>query len=322
MTREADLLQEGAVEHLVAGRADLAHRDLQRVVELHAAAGRALEEAKARYAAGLLESHLLDRPVDAERSLSGAFEGFEREERADLAARAASRLGVLAWRAGDLAVAGTRLREAEDRFAATGDDAAAFDAQQLQAFLLLLAGDRSGAFDGFVRAIESARGAGRDDDALSLSLNLRVLVENRLVDGQLPAPSIEETVAAAADGARTLGGYELLSRSSTHIVAGRSAEALTDAEAARQVALGGPDPVLYLLACTSIAAVHEHRGEDAEVRAILLTCAASLADLLGPSARRPVDDVLTSVERRWGASRTERARKAYRNMVEAGGAER
>jgi hypothetical protein len=309
---EATALADLAVAYLAGHHTGKARAALRRSLGLHRAAGRDGEAAKAVYAIALLDAR---DPAGDQRATAGftaALGTFEAAGDDRMVGRTRAHLATLAWRAGRYAEASDHLEAAEGAFRRSGDDGRTVEARRLRAFMMLLGGDADAAYRCLLEGAAAADETG-GPHALELRFDLRRLCSAGLVDPDLSPPSLEEILRDAdAAGKRRLAGHVVLSQAAEHLGAGRTDEAAACAEDARRRALGGPDPVLYLLACLLLARIAEQRADDLGVVTILLTCQASLGDLLGEAARRPVLDVIASVERRWGNERFGRALAAHR----------
>ncbi len=310
---EASALQEAAAALIPAGDLAGVRRRLGAALSLHLAAGRPRDAAGARYLLALTEGRVAGDVVAAEGLLKQALTGFVETGEASMAGRCRMHLASMALGRNEAEGADAHLAKAIADFARAGDHGRELAAISARIMTLQLLSKAAEALALTGRALALSEG----DVAANLKLRLTRLPLLRQAPRtpELPVDSLDAVLAdAERAGQLSLSGQARLTRASTRQGSGDLAGALVDADAARQAALGVPDPVLYLLACLCVAELHEARGDQLAAITALFTCQASLADLLGEEARKPVLWVIAMRRRRWGEARWQEIMGAYRQQ--------
>ena len=308
------LLQQGAAEDSAAA--------LERATALAEQSGDGGEHAHYLYSHALVLSQLAAERERARTMWIRAADIARDAQRLDVQFKARQRLTQMRVEDGDLvgAIAEvTRVIEAMEALGEQGRQPGLAHALRDRARLHL----RRGISEGDSAALESAHADfGRADElarALELAeLSLALRLERRSLEALMP-----ERAAAAGDfaalraEAEALGSNEVIGalaieEASAAMRAGEHEDGLGHAERARQAALEGNEPVRYLIACMLIAEAREKLGDRAGVIAILLTCKASLEQLLGKAVGRELTRVLDSLEGRWGREGVATALAEYR----------
>lgn len=310
---EASAAEERAFQHVTRQEWAAARDEAGLALRLRVARGDQAGAARARYALGLVGL----RAGDGEAVTRAHFEAALGTARAlgdqRLAGRCLGHLTDLALRAGDLAGAEGLVTQAASAFAEAGDTERLFASLRLRTFLFLALGRPRDAFVTLTRATEMARRYGTVDQALELRMELHNLSRNPLFAGARAPESLSALLREAEAAGRTdLVGYLHLSRGGEAAQAGDRDRASQEAGIARELALQGPDPALYLMACLLQAELHEARGDRVAALTTLFTCQATLGDLLGDAARVPVLAIIDSLETKWGKPAFDAAMTAYR----------
>ncbi len=310
---EADALQQAAAALIPTGDLPGVRARLDRALTLHQAAGRTRDIAGVRYIRALVEARLAQDAAQAAELLALALPDFSSSGEHAMAGRCRMHLASMALGTGDAARADALLAEAISDFSRAQDTGREQQAVAARIMTLQLISKPSDALALTGRALALAEG---DPGAtLSARLSRLPLLRQAPRAPELPVDSIDAVLAdAERAGQLSLVGQARLTRAASRQAAGDLQGALIDADAARQAALGLPDPVLYLLACLSVAELHEARGDRLAAVTALFTCQASLADLLGEEARKPVLWVIAARRRRWGEERWQQVMSAYRQQ--------
>jgi len=296
---EALALQDAAAALIPGGDLDGARSRLSRALWLHESADRPRDAAGVNYIQALLEGRLAGDADKARTLLESALSGFGRAGDASMAGRCHMHLASMALGRGDAGTADAHLSSAVQAFSLAGDIGREQAALSSRITTLQLLSRPAEALDLTGRALALAEGD------LGASLKARLarlpLLRQAPRTPELPVDSIDAVLAdAERAGQLSQSGQARLIRASERQAAGDLQGALVDADAARQAALGVPDPVLYLLACLAVSELHEARGDRLAALTALFTAQASLADLLGEGARKPVLYVIAARRRRWG----------------------
>lgn len=305
---EAALLGDLSAVEVAWGDLDSALAALDRATQLYASLGKDSETALALYGASIVLWK--QRP--------GVPAALKRLEQAEAVARRGGDLALLArildHKAG-MAVAAKAYVEAaallNDVAAlreSIGDNDGRLDAIRRMAAVVSLLGDAKRAFELLSEGLVGAEAS--LPNVLRARLDLNLFARSaRTPDGRFPVAPGERLeplgvllTDAVHSGDHGLAGYIRLQLAADANQNRRPQEAATFAESARQDALNATDPMLYLMACLSIAEAREVLGDRVGVLTILFTCRATLVDLLGEQAGRPVLGVVDSLETRWGAA--------------------
>ncbi|MEL6343470.1 MAG: hypothetical protein AAFV53_10075 [Myxococcota bacterium] len=163
---------------------------------------------------------------------------------------------------------------------------------------------------------EAVRLAGRlEDDAARMQLNLDMLAFSGH-NAQPPAGTSHDElfIEAMQKGEWAIAGHAALGRAGNLAQRGDLKGAITDAIAARRLALRSVDVVGYLGACLMLAVLYERDAEPVEVVTVLLTCQETMGRRFGPEARLPALLYLDSLAMRWGTERFEAVIRTYRSQ--------
>lgn len=182
-----------------------------------------------------------------------------------------------------------------------------------QATLLQVLGRPNKALRAFDEAVSIAQAAGFDALALETRIDRRGQVSFTV------HPDREPLDALVAEAERlelpTLESRARLQLASEQMRDGDVEGAAKTAEEARQAALEKVQPVVYLMACITLAEIREKQGDLPGVLQILLTCKKTLEQHLGPAAGRGLVHLLDAAEARWGPETTQAALQEYRRRV-------
>lgn len=328
---EADALARQAESLVRTGDWEGAARELGRAAELLHEACDFREESRHLNTQALLLSRLPgqgDRARDVWRRASGAAFldgdlGLQLESHRRMAEFARSEQDWTQM----LASTSTAIRKLSDAGVSDpeyGRQLVEFLRERGRAYQVLGFGEHNEIFlrrarDDLAQAVDVARDLGAAELALRVRLELRTLesVMPGAGAGQEGTPEPFAALRAEAEslGAQGLLGSVAMEQAAAALRGGQLEAAIEHAEAARQVALEGPDPVRYLLACMLVAEAREALGDRPGVIAVLLTCKKSLERFLGKDAGQPVTLVLDSLERRWGRAGVEEALRVYRAQM-------
>ncbi|MFT6234259.1 MAG: tetratricopeptide (TPR) repeat protein [Myxococcota bacterium] len=271
------------------------------------------ERAEAAYAVALVGAKVSMEPVLTRSRLEDAYEEADMAESARMRAKSAMQLGAFEMGQKRAVVASERFAQAIHAFAEQGDEESVFDAYRFRTFALQMAGSVHDAFACLTEAMELAKRRGRDDALLSFRLDLHQLADHPLLADEIAREPLHQLAKDAEEaGHPTLAAQVHLTEASEHIRKRRQAEAIACAERAREIALTGPSPMVYLVSCLLIAEAEEQRHNRIGCLTALFTCQASLGDLLGERARVPVLQVIDSLEPRWGPAVFAEAMTGYR----------
>ncbi len=312
---------ETAMHDLPAGVAAL-----ERAAGLYALAGRTAEESKVRYGLSLLSWKHRPGSTTALKHLEDAEALARRAGDLALLARVLDRKAGMAMAAQAYPEAARLLNDVAALRESIGDADGRLDAIRRMASVASLMGEPKRAFELLSEGLVDAAAGPADVLRARLELNLLARSARTAQTGELDpkfagvrAEPLGVLLAdALAAGDRSGAGYVRLQMAADANLAKRHDEAASYAESARQDALELTDPMLYLLACLSIAEAREKLDDRVGVLTILFTCRATLQDLLGEAAGRPVLGVVESLEKRWGPAVFDPALAEYRRRVAAG----
>lgn len=323
---EARLLTELATAETAMGDVPAGIAALERAAGLFAIAGRTAEESKTRYGLSLLTWKLRPGSTIALKHLEDAEASARRAGDLGLLARVLDRKAGMAVAAQVYPEAARLLNDVAALRESIGDADGRLDAIRRMASMASLMGEPKRAFELLSEGLVDATAGAAQLLRARLELNLLARSARTAKTGELDPKfagiraeplSVLLTDAVGA-GDRSGAGYVRLQMAADANLAKRHEEAAAYAESARQDALELTDPMLYLLACLSIAEAREKLDDRVGVLTILFTCKATLQDLLGEAAGKPVLGVVESLEKRWGQTVFDQALGEYRRRVAAG----
>ena len=323
---EARVLAELATAETALGALPEAIAALERAAQLFSLAGRTADESKARYGLSMLAWKQRPGSTLALKHLEDAEALARRAGDLTLLARVLDRKAGMAIAAQAYPEAARLLNDVAALRESIGDADGRLDAIRRMATVASLMGEPKRAFELLSEGlVDAAAGAGEILRA-RLELNLLARSARSAQTGELDPrfagvraePLSVLLTDAVATGDRGGAGYVRVQMAADANLATRHEEAAAYAESARLDALELMDPMLYLLACLSIAEAREKLGDRIGVLTALFTCKASLQDLLGEAAGKPVLGVVESLERRWGQTVFDEALAGYRERVAAG----
>lgn len=322
---EARALAELATAETALGALPEAIAALDRAAQLFALAGRTAEESKARYGLSMLVWKQRPGSTLAVKHLEDSETLARRAGDLALLARVLDRRAGMALAAQAYADAAGLLNDVAALRGSIGDGDGRLDAIRRMATVASLMGEPKRAFELLSEGlVDAAAGAGEILRA-RLELNLLARSARSAQTGELDArfagvraePLSVLLTDAVAAGDRSGAGYVRLQMAADANLVKRHEKAAAYAESARLDALKLRDPTLYLLACLSIAEAREKLADLVGVLTVLFTCKASLQDLLGEAAGKPVLGVVESLEKRWGQAVFDEALAGYRARVAA-----
>ena len=318
---EARLQAELATAETAMGALPEAITALDRAAALFQLAGRGADEARARYGLSLLLWKQRAGSTLALRHLEDAEAIARRVGDLSLLGKILDRKAGMALAAQAYPEAARLLNDVASLRESIGDHDGRLDAIRRMASVASLMGDPKRAFELLSEGMVDAEAGQAELLRARLELNLlargaRAVGPRQALDPKMAGVRAEPLSVLVADavalGDHGAAGYIRLQMAADANLGGRYDEGGTYSESARQDALQCRDPMLYLLACLSIAEVREKLGDRVGVLTILFTCKATLQDLLGEAAAKPVLGVVHSVEQRWGAEVFEAAMVEYR----------
>lgn len=198
-----------------------------------------------------------------------------------------------------------------DRLQQLGDGLALSANLRAQAALLQLVGRPNKALAAFDAAVDAA--AAHPAAALEARIERRGQVNFTVHPDREPLDAL--VAEAQALGLPTLAGQARLQLAAEQLREGDAATAAATAELARQQALEKVQPILYLMACITLAEARETLGDRPGVIEILLTCKQTLQEHLGRDAAAPVLKLLDAAEQRWGEQAMQEALVVYRKRA-------
>lgn len=321
---EARLQTELSTAHTALGALPQAIAAMERAAGLFGIAGRAADECRARYGLSLLAWKQRAGSPAALKHLEDAEALARRVGDLSLLARILDRRAGIALAAQAYPEAARLLNDVAALRESIADHDGRLDAIRRMASVASLMGQPQRAFELLSEGLLDA--AAGPAELLRARLELNLLARGArgapgTLDPRSAGVKAEPLSVLLADavtaGDRGAAGYIRLQMAADANLGGRPDEAGAFAESARQDALECMDPMLYLLACLSLAEVREKGKDLVGVLTILFTAKATLQDLLGEAAGRPVLGVVQSCERRWGQPVFDAALAEYRQRAAA-----